>query len=207
MHGVKKAPRPLSRLGARARTEDGASAVEFAMLATLLFMIILGMFSGGLAFSRKLALVHAAREGVRYADTLCLGWDGTACGPTTGAIPNAWFEAVAQRTLESASENLAETWDGQYICIAYVGYGSPATSSTDRTRKREKSGTNGALYTDGSAATPSSWCFDDGRSRTGAERRVQVLVRRNTTFEALLWSTTLNLESPAVGRYEVTPPS
>lgn len=207
---AKKLLRPSIRSArARLRTagERGASAVEFALVASLLFMVVLGMFSGGLAYSRKLALIHAAREGVRYGDTLCLGWDGTSCTASPTSVSGAWLDAVAQRTVDTAGGDLAETWDGQYVCVAYVGYGSPATSSDDWTRKREKSGTNAATYTAGSASNPASWCFNDGRSTSGAERRVQVLVRRDSRFEALLWSTNLNLQTQSVGRYEVVPPT
>ncbi len=161
-------------------------------------MVILGMISGGLAYSRKIALIQSAREGVRYGSTY-----GTGNGP----IPDSWFDAIAQRAVDSATGDLAETWDGQYVCVAYVGYGSPVTSTDDRTRKREKSGTNAAVYTNGSLGNSSSWCFDDGRGSNGNERRVQVVVRRNSRFEALLWSTNLRLESASVGRFEVTPPS
>jgi Flp pilus assembly protein TadG len=188
----------VARAGRNSDTERGASAVEFALIASLLFMVVLGMFSGGLAYSRKLALIHAAREGVRHGATIATG---------NGPIPDSWFDEIAQRAMNSASGDLAETWDGQYICVAYVGYGSPTTSTDDRTRKREKSGPNAAVYTDGSINNPSSWCFDDGRGSTGDERRVQVVVRRNSRFEALLWSTNLRLESDSVGRFEVTPPS
>ncbi|MEX2555744.1 MAG: TadE/TadG family type IV pilus assembly protein [Actinomycetota bacterium] len=179
-------------------SERGASAVEFALLAPLLLMVVLGMFSGGLAYARKIALTDAAREGVRHAATLPTGSAG---------VPNSWFESVAQRAMASAAGDLAETWPGQYICVAYIGYGSPISSSTDQTRKREKSGAGAAVYTNGSTGTPATWCFDDGRGSDGNERRVQVVVRRNSQFDALLWSTDLTLTSEAVARYESVPPS
>ena len=206
---AKRLPPTSSRSAlARLRAEAGASAVEFALIASLLFMVILGMFSGGLAYSRKLALVHAAREGARYGVTLCYGWDGTTCGPGAGvSVSDAWLDAVADRAVTTAAGNLAESWDGQYVCVAYIGFGSPSTSSDDRTRKREKSGTNPATYTNGTLGNPASWCFNDGRGANGNERRVQVMVRRNSRFEALLWSTNLTLESDSVGRYETTPPT
>lgn len=178
--------------------QRGASAVEFALLASLLFMVVLGMISGGLAYARKISITDAVREGVRHGVTLPTG---------TSGVPDSWFDEVAARVLASASGQLDETWDGQYVCIAYVGYGSPRTSSTDATRKREKSGSNAAVYTNGSINNAASWCFDDGRGNNGSERRVQVLARRNTRFEALLWSTNLTLSSEGVARYESVPPS
>ncbi|MGH2792679.1 MAG: TadE/TadG family type IV pilus assembly protein [Actinomycetota bacterium] len=178
-------------------TERGASAVEFALVAVLLFMVVFGMISGGLAYARKISITDAAREGVRYGATLPIG---------TGAVPDAWLDEVAARVLSSASGNLAESWDGQYVCVAYVGYGSPRTSSTDVTRKREKSGTNAAVYTNGAVTNPSSWCFDDGRGTNGSERRVQVVARRSSKFEAVLWSSNLTLSGDGVARFEAVVP-
>ena len=180
------------------RLEDGASAVEFALIAILLFMVVFGMISGGLAYNRKIALTDAAREGVRFAATLPVGSSG---------VPDSWFDEVAARVMRSASGNLAESWDGQYICVAYIGYGSPRTSSTDATRKREKSGTASAIFTNGSVTNPSSWCFDDGRGTNGSERRVQVVARRTSKFEAILWSTNLMLTGDGVARFEAVSPT
>lgn len=178
--------------------QEGASAVEFALVAILLFMVVFGMISGGMAFTRKIALTDAAREGVRYAATLPIG---------TGGVPDTWLDEVAARVMESASGNLAETWDGQYICVAYVGYGSPRTSSIDVTRKREKSGSSAASYTSGSVTNPASWCFDDGRGTNGSERRVQVVARSSSHFNAIVWSTNLLLTGDGVARFEAVVPA
>ena len=181
-----------------ARREDGASAVEFALVAVLLFMVVFGMISGGLAYNRKIALTDAAREGVRFGATLPVG---------TAGVPDAWFEAIATRVMDSASGNLAETWDDQYICVAYIGYGSPRTSSTDVTRKREKSGPAAAVYTNGAVTNTSSWCFNDGRGTNGSERRVQVVARRSSRFDAILFSSNLMLTGDGVARFEAVEPS
>ena len=186
------------RLRKAFRREQGASAVEFALVAILLFMLVFGMISGGLAYTRKIALIDAAREGVRYGATLPVG---------TAGVPDSWFDEVAARVMESASGNLAETWDGQYICVAYIGYGSPRTSSADVTRKREKSGSSPAAYTNGSVTNPSSWCFNDGRGNNGSERRVQVVARSSSHFNAILWSTNLMLTGDGVARFEAVAPA
>ena len=46
-------------------TEHGAVAVEFALLAPVLIMILLGIMEFGRAYNVQVTLTNAAREGVR----------------------------------------------------------------------------------------------------------------------------------------------
>lgn len=55
------------RTRAKLRTQDGAAAVEFAIVAGLLFMLIFGMIEYGFAFFEMQTLRGAAREGARVA--------------------------------------------------------------------------------------------------------------------------------------------
>ncbi len=48
-------------------SERGASAVEFAIIASLLFMILFGTIQFGIAYNRYQGLQAAAREGARLA--------------------------------------------------------------------------------------------------------------------------------------------
>lgn len=50
--------------------EAGASLVEFALLAPLLFAILLGTITAGLALSEKNSMTNAVREGGRLGATL-----------------------------------------------------------------------------------------------------------------------------------------
>jgi Flp pilus assembly pilin Flp len=54
----------MSRLSWHTR-EDGASALEFALVAPLIVMLIWGMVELGGLFNTRITLTHAAREGVR----------------------------------------------------------------------------------------------------------------------------------------------
>lgn len=63
---VLPALRPnLSRL--REQGERGASMVEFAIILTLLFLLVFGIIQFGIAFNRDQGIQAAAREGARIA--------------------------------------------------------------------------------------------------------------------------------------------
>ena len=49
------------------RREEGASAVEFALIAPLLFMLVFGIIYFGIAFLRMQTLRSSVREGGRAA--------------------------------------------------------------------------------------------------------------------------------------------
>ncbi|MEO8424046.1 MAG: TadE family protein [Actinomycetota bacterium] len=57
-------PQAVSRRG-RVRGEDGAAAVEFAIVATLFFMLVFGIIDFGFAFHSWNNTANAAREGAR----------------------------------------------------------------------------------------------------------------------------------------------
>jgi Flp pilus assembly protein TadG len=80
---------------ARRRGEGGAAAVEFALVAPLLFMLLFGMIFGGIAFFQKISMVDAVREGARFGAT----------ADTATTSPN-WHDAVRQRTVDASAGEL-----------------------------------------------------------------------------------------------------
>lgn len=74
----------------RIGSESGANAVEFALLAPVVFLILFGTIYGGWAWNTQQTLTHAARDGARFAATL------------PGAPDSEWVEDVKQRTVEAA---------------------------------------------------------------------------------------------------------
>lgn len=52
--------------GRRPRREDGAVAVEFALVFPLLMMVLFGIITGGLSYSHAIGLTNAVREGARF---------------------------------------------------------------------------------------------------------------------------------------------
>jgi len=51
----------------RGRRDDGASAVEFALIAPVIVALLLGIIQFGFVFFEYIQVAHAAREGVRWA--------------------------------------------------------------------------------------------------------------------------------------------
>jgi len=99
---------------------------------------------------------------------------------------------VAARAVEDATGDLDPGTPGLHICVAYVyPIGSGAQ---DQTRRRVEDASG--VITDGGT------CFADGRPNN--ERRVQVEVERSADFEALVFSTTLTLDSSATARFEAS---
>ena len=54
----------------RTRGDDGAAAVEFALLFPLFVMLTFGMISGAIVLNDKMSLTHGVREAARYGATL-----------------------------------------------------------------------------------------------------------------------------------------
>ncbi|MFN3944211.1 MAG: TadE/TadG family type IV pilus assembly protein [Allosphingosinicella sp.] len=61
---MNRAPRLLRRL---IRSERGLGAVEFALVAPVLLLLIFGMLQLGMLFIASNGLTHAVAEGARYA--------------------------------------------------------------------------------------------------------------------------------------------
>jgi Flp pilus assembly protein TadG len=63
----------------RVHKENGAVAVEFAIIMILLFMILFGVIEFGITLSKYEVYVGAAREGARYAAVRCKPESSTGC--------------------------------------------------------------------------------------------------------------------------------
>lgn len=109
----------------RAKRDDtGASAVEFAIVAIVLILLLTGIIQFGFTFFQYLEVVHAAREGARWAS---LGLDegsvsnsdsvkGRVAAAAPGLNPGLTDDQI---TLSG------ETVDGQEAITVRVVYTSP----------------------------------------------------------------------------------
>jgi Flp pilus assembly protein TadG len=68
----------------RRRTEDGAAAVEFALVLPILLVIVFAIISFGFVFAQSLAMDNAARQTTRYGVI-----QGRACSTLITEAKNA----------------------------------------------------------------------------------------------------------------------
>jgi hypothetical protein len=154
--------------------------VEFALTLPLLMIILLGMFTGGLAWNQKLAVTNGVREGSRFGATLPVA--NSVCGSGSGSV-DCWLSQVADVT-QSASENeLGSSVSSRSVCVTYI------STTTTRSLTRTSSGDS---YSTGST------CFSDGRT----DARVQVTASRTATIEFMVFTMTPTLASQSVTRFE-----
>lgn len=57
----------FKRLKFQLKNENGASAIEFALVLPVLIMLLFSIFEFGIIYNNYLAITHAAREGARLA--------------------------------------------------------------------------------------------------------------------------------------------
>jgi len=86
--------------------DDGAAAVEFALIAPLLFMLIFGIIQFGIAWSQKEIFVQAAREGARFAAVAC---EKSACD--SGDVQDRVEEAAVGYAISGGSGAVTVTPD------------------------------------------------------------------------------------------------
>lgn len=151
--------------------------VEFAILLPIFMTLILGMFSGGLAYNRQMALRQATREGARYGATLSRG--------TAFAAGETWATTVRSVMKERSEGELTDA----NICVALVS-GSGASTAVV---------TNGALGASWYSTTGAP-CYNDGGA--DGKRRVQVTATSSANIEALFFSRTLTLDAESTARHE-----
>jgi Flp pilus assembly pilin Flp len=156
----------------RRRDERGAALVEFALIAPLLFAVLLGIFSGGNAYFEKITITDAVREGTRFGASLL--------GPSSAS----WPGTVQQRTMDLGGGEL--TLDD--ICVRVV----------EKTAGGE-SIVNQILGTDcDTEATPPP---TPAGVPTG-DCVVKVWSRTPTKLEAILYSQTLHITAKSLAVYE-----
>lgn len=166
------------------RDDDrGATLVEFALIAPILFMLLFGIITGGLAYNRSLAISHSADQTSRYAATLPLD---------TYPSVDKWLDAVHERVMATSEGELSPSTQGRSICVAWVGADAEGVQAT---RRRMEGDSGGAKYS-------SEPCWNDGLGND--ERRVQVWLSRPDRIELIVSDVDVTLSRKVVARSEVT---
>lgn len=103
---------PFRSLSTRRHDERGAAAVEFALIASILFMMLFGIIEFGRIFSEMEVLNSAAREGARVA----------AVRGTSTQIETAVANAADPYELDGtplADKVCSDTTSGQAVTVSW----------------------------------------------------------------------------------------
>jgi Flp pilus assembly protein TadG len=126
----------MSMLG-RTRNEDGAAAVEMALVLPILLMLVFGIIEFGFIFNRYISVTHAAREGVRL---LALGVDEDtarekAQAATGDVVDASVSDKITCTSAELPDEEVQMQCTTNYKLNLFVIDGTIGLSSTARMRK------------------------------------------------------------------------
>jgi hypothetical protein len=117
------------------RGDEGASALEFAIVVPILLLLLFGMLEFGLIFQAQLAVTHAAREGARLA----VVQDGALFSVATveeRAYPLRIADGLSVSLTEPDSDSVRVTvsypWTGRIM-----PFGDPITLSSRATMRKE----------------------------------------------------------------------
>jgi Flp pilus assembly protein TadG len=102
---------------------QGATTVEFALVASLLFLLVFGLITGGLGVFRYFEVAHLAREGARYASTHG-GWYTRDGLPTSTGVP----AIASSQDLTNVLTNEMVLLDPNSLNVS-VSWSSPTTLS------------------------------------------------------------------------------
>jgi Flp pilus assembly protein TadG len=102
----------FSRLSLVVRSNRGSAAVEFALVAPLLFLLLFGVVEFGRAWWAKNSLQYAAERAARYAVVCAAG----SC-PSDGAVATYAANQVYDQSV--ASNTFTITHPAGTLCVNY----------------------------------------------------------------------------------------
>lgn len=94
--------------------------LEFALVLPLLMSLVLGIYTGGQAYTNKIGVVEAVREGARYGASLPLGTDVNAL--------TTWKSRIVNRVVDASGGDVLAA----DVCVDYASpSGATACGLTD----------------------------------------------------------------------------
>jgi len=168
--------------------DDGASAVEFALLLPVFAMLVFGMISAGFAFQAWLSATHGAQETARFAATLSI--------PASGGSTSTWLTSVGQRAMVAGSLGTSSNAiPGTQVCVALFAQGNvPKVDPASKVvLTADSAGTVTAAYSTGPCA---------GMPAPGGTDWVQVFLSRPAAFNYILGSATVTVAGKSSSRFE-----
>jgi hypothetical protein len=179
----------VSRKNRLALSDDrGASLVEFALVAPILFSLILFLSTGAIAFNRQMSLNHASEEGARY---------GAVIPPNQTFDSGTWATNVRDLVIQRAGGDLDPSTDAT-VCVSLVQGSTPSVLSTPNPTSWYTTNPSGAACDPGDIYGLYNPPFDLGL-------RVQIVVTRSAQLEAIAFSSSVTLDATAVAWSETLP--
>lgn len=164
----------------RRDNERGAQLIEFALILPILISLLLGIVTGGIAFSHNLSIDNAARETARFAATL----------PVNNNM-GAYLNQIADVAINTSTGTLDDGVPNRVVCVAYV-HPDGVVAHDQTTRLVEDAA--------GVRTVSNQPCIADGRPND--ERRVQITVARDADLVVFYFTRTVNLTGQSVARFE-----
>lgn len=87
----------IARMKPRKRRDDGAAAVELALVLPILLLLVFGIISFGIVFAQQLAVNNGVREGVRTA-VVAGNTSQQTCGQVLSSIQAASGPTIGMST-------------------------------------------------------------------------------------------------------------
>ena len=182
-----------------AAPDDGAAAVEFALLLPIFVLLVFGGISAATIFWHSISATQGARDAARYGATLPLS---AAATPAPGELTiNDWLDRVSQVALREAGVpdtngngviDAAEVSAlNGYACVAFVK-GNTAIHLVN-TKSKTISSASGPATSDPCIATDGAPPQSD---------RVQVVFKRDEQFQAILFSRKFTPQTSSVQPYQ-----
>lgn len=113
-------------------SEEGASALEFALVLPVLVLLVLGMFEFGFVFQGQLAVTHAAREGARLAAVD--DWDAAVVAERAFPLTVADGLSIVMTTPDAESVRVTVQYPWSWRILPF---GDPPTLSSTATMRKE----------------------------------------------------------------------
>ena len=177
----------------RRRGDEGAAAVEFALLFPIFMVLAMGIINGGIAFSRQINVTQAAREASRYGATLSV--DASGPGGTGGTLAT-WLGKVETAATESVGNKDNPIGGFDYLCVAMISYLANGNVDTVNTGYK-KFGSPAQLN------SPTGCPETKKMPNLGPSSRVvQVAYVRNVQFFVLFINPKLELDAVSVTPFE-----
>lgn len=174
------------------QADDGASAVEFALIFPIFMILVLGTIAAGTAFSRQINVTQAAREASRYGSTFDIASINAGAG-SAAARTALWLSSVDGALTQSGGAATNPIGGYDYRCVAIVVTDTSGVPTTGTT-----------YMENGGTATPNTGkgCPSTSAAVIKSTSYVQVVLSRNVQFFVLFANPTLHLDAVSTTPYE-----